>query len=29
MAERFSAPPDVTAMRMRVLDQLSTGDYKP
>ena len=27
VAELFSAPPDVTAMRMRVLDQLSTGDY--
>src|SRR5919202_3471466 len=25
--ELFSVPPDVTAMRERVLDQLSTGDY--
>ncbi len=29
IAEPLSAPPDVTALRMRVLDQLSTGDYKP
>ncbi len=26
--ELFSAPPDVTALRERVLDQLSTGDYE-
>jgi hypothetical protein len=25
--ELFSPPPDATALRERVLDQLSTGDY--
>jgi nicotinate phosphoribosyltransferase len=27
--ELFSSPPDVTTLRERVLDQLSTGDYVP